>query len=208
MFSNIHYLFHFFKRGILFLELHITPKYPSSGFAFPSWRSSLWRSLQDSKFARYFLVCVLDRVRWHFHNYLAIATTNRIAEFESLSFIPAQWNLRNAWAIRRLLLVDRTEVDPLTKLVPCGRIVRNAFGDFLLPLNCVWTRAGAEVVISRHVTSQGFGVDRWGARTFVRRTEQKEISTSFLGLVATPLRLPKLWGLCRLSNEISGALYP
>ena len=39
----------------------------------------------------------------------------------------------------------------------------------------------------------------------VRRTEQKEISISFLGLVATPYKVRKVMGLCR---EILGGLCP
>jgi len=38
------------------------------------------------------------------------------------------------------------------------------------------------------------------------KTEQKEVSISFLGIVATPHKVAKVMGLCRLSNEILGGL--
>jgi len=40
----------------------------------------------------------------------------------------------------------------------------------------------------------------------VRRTEQKDISPSFLGLVVALHKAPELWGLYRLSNKILGGL--
>ena len=42
----------------------------------------------------------------------------------------------------------------------------------------------------------------------IRRTAQKCISLSFLGLVDTLHKVAKLWGLYRLSNKILGGLYP
>ena len=36
--------------------------------------------------------------------------------------------------------------------------------------------------------------------------EQKKISTSFLGLVATPYKVTKAIGLCCLSNKILGSI--